>query len=160
MASYKLTDLFFVYQFIRRLTTPYKRWPSFASGVIDKDGNVLVPPKERSKEQTKTFGVTDLMILRLKRLLAKVPGGKSQIATYAAALMLLRESKKEKGGALLGETKEFLESYRGYIELFEDAPTNTAGTGNVAGMGYNGADDLKVRRKRKKKKLDGTILVS
>ena len=151
MASYKLTDLFFVYQFIRRLTTPYKRWPSFATGVIDKEGNVLVPPKERSKDQEKTFGVTDLMILRLKRLLAKVPGGKSQIATYAAALMLLRESKKKNGGALLMERLEFLESYRSYIEMFEDAPTNTVGTGNVAGLGYNGADDVRVDRRRRKK---------
>ena len=152
MASYKLTDLFFVYQFIRRLTTPYKRWPAFEAGVIDNDGNVLVPQKERTKDQSKAFGASDLMILRLKRLLAKIPGGKSQIATYAAALMLLQESKKDGGGTLLKETKEFLESYRKYIVLFENAPTNTVGGGAVAGLGYNGPDDLLVKRKRKCKR--------
>jgi hypothetical protein len=85
-------DLFLVYQFIRRLTTPFKEWAAFGLGIIDEKGNIL---KKRSTlstiEERNSFRIFDLMVLRLKRLLEKVPGGKSKLASYAAALFLIKE---------------------------------------------------------------------
>lgn len=88
-------DLFLVYQFIRRLTTPFKEWKAFELGIIDERGNIL---KKRSTlstiEERNSFRIFDLMVLRLKRLLEKVPGGKSKLASYAAALFLIKEYKE------------------------------------------------------------------
>ena len=33
-------DLYIVYQFIRRLATPFKEWPAYKTGVIDERGNI------------------------------------------------------------------------------------------------------------------------
>ena len=55
----------------------------------------------------------DTLIFNLKKLLGKVPGGKSRIASYAAALLLLSE---EKNLSLLKE--EVLEEE--FMILYED----------------------------------------
>ena len=95
------------------------------------------------------------MILKLKRLLGKIPGGKTRIASYAAALYLIKESKlnKTEEQILAEDTNElylgYLHEFKKlqYAEMLEDAPTNSAGSGAIAGMGIGGANDLKVSKK-------------
>ena len=66
-------------------------------GIIDKQGNILLKKHERgSLEQKSAFKIFDLMILKLKRLLGKIPGGKTRIASYAAALWLIKEDWESK----------------------------------------------------------------
>ena len=106
------------------------------------------------------------MILKLKKLLGKVPGGKSKIANYAAALWLIKEGvdwedKKEED--ILNEdiSEQFLEyvrevnnrKFQSFLKTVsnEEAPANAAGGGNIAGMGVNGPSDIKVSRKVKRK---------
>jgi len=50
-------DLFLVYQFLRRLTTPFVEWDAYKYGVIDKDGNIL-----KDKNQRKTQDEKDSLI--------------------------------------------------------------------------------------------------
>ena len=89
-----VVDLFMVYQFIRRLATPFEKWPAYKEGIIDKDGKVLIKSKDlNTKKQRAAWRIFDLMIANLKKLLAKVPGGSSKLASYAAALFLIREYK-------------------------------------------------------------------
>ena len=63
-------DLFLVYQFVRRLATPFEKWDAFKEGVIDKSGTVLIKKKERTSKQKKAFGLFDVMVMNLKKLLA------------------------------------------------------------------------------------------
>lgn len=159
-----LVDLFLVYQFIRRLATPFTEWEAFKQGVIDAEGNILKKKSERrSRAEIESFRIFDLMILKLKKLLAKIPGGSSRIASYAAALWLIREWNHFSSDSLLTEdTSEdlVLESIDSFInritdytrlvenvnqksdldelfsqKFFEDAPTVNVGSGNVAGLG-------------------------
>lgn len=88
-----VVDLFLVYQFIRRLATPFNKWDAYKLGIIDDKGNVLIKKKERDAKQKKAFGIFDVMVKNMKRLLAKVPGGSSKLASYAAALFLIKEYK-------------------------------------------------------------------
>jgi len=150
-----IVDLFLVYQFIKRLSTPFKEWDAYELGIIDERGNQLIKKKDfTTRDQKNAFGIFDLMITKLKRLLEKIPGGKTRIASYAAALYLIKEQQSiEKGGFELVEsfTEETLEEkLKQYIEdvkfqtmdideLFEnifdeDAPANVTGAG-VAGTG-------------------------
>lgn len=148
-----IVDLFLVYSFIRRLTTPFESWEAYKQGVIDKDGNILKGKKERNtRAERESFGVFDLMILKLKKLLAKVPGGSSRIASYAAALWLIREWKHFSSESLLNESvseqrlDESLDSfistycyYTGLVEnvkeKIEETPTVNVGSGAIAGLG-------------------------
>ena len=159
-----LTDLFLVYQFIRRLATPFKEWDAYKLGIIDERGNVLRKRKtlKLAKERS-AFGIFDVMILNLKKLLEKVPGGQSRIASYAAALYLIREWNHFSDGSLLTEDisdeqldesiELFYSRYYYYNTLSEDvnnkvglddlfekrfseeAPTVNVGSGNIAGLG-------------------------
>lgn len=158
-----IVDLFLVYQFIRRLATPFKDWEAYKLGIIDENGNILRKRKELTTiKERNAFGIFDVMILNLKKLLAKVPGGSSRIASYAAALFLIREWEHFSDSSLLTEDisdEEITESiglffngYSDYITLAEsvnkkmhlneafekkilETPTVSAGSGAVAGIG-------------------------
>ena len=100
-----VVDLFLVYQFIRRLATPFEKWPAYEAGVIDKKGNILKGKNQRNlKSEKDSFGIFYLMILKIKKLLAKLPGGSSNFASYAAALFLIKEWKHFTNDSMLNES--------------------------------------------------------
>lgn len=176
-----IVDLFLVFQFIKRLSTPFKEWDAYKLGIIDETGKQLIKRKDFTKrDQKDSFGIFDIMIMKLKRLLEKIPGGKSRIGSYAAALYLIKEQQSlEQGGIELAESftdetleeklKQYMENvsseitdYDGLFEkLFdEDAPANS--TANVAGAGSgetivspSAAD--KYKKKNKLKSFKDTI---
>jgi uncharacterized membrane protein YgcG len=150
-----IVDLYLVYQFIKRLTTPFKDWPAYKLGIIDEKGNQLKKRKELFKvAERDAFGIFDLMILKLKKLLAKLPGGQTKLATYAAALWLVKESSdiEEYGEELTEEVIESrLNHYLNYITesynvndkfemMLEDGVVNSAGSGGSGGGG-NGTNN-------------------
>jgi hypothetical protein len=158
-------DLWMVYSFIRRLITPFSEWEAYKLGIIDERGNILKKRRElRLQPEVRAFGVFDILVLNLKKLLEKLPAGQTRLASYAAALWLIREHKAFTPESILTEdlsdeqlvesAELFFSSYTDYTtlnetvkhkisidELFEarfltdDAPTNSVGAGAVAGLG-------------------------
>lgn len=128
-------DIFALYQFLRRLATPFESWEAYKTGVIDKDGEVIIKKGDRTMEQDGSWGYFDRLVANLKKLLAKVPGGKTRLASYAAALLLLRESE----GLDIDDMdllQEKLDYYMTEAEmLIEEAPGNAVGGGHIAGVG-------------------------
>lgn len=99
-----VVDLFLVYQFIRRLATPFNKWDAYKLGIIDDAGKVLIKKKDlTTSEQKKAWGVFDILVANIKKLLAKVPGGSSRLASYAAALFLIKEWNHFSDSSLLTE---------------------------------------------------------
>ncbi len=150
-------DLFLIYQFIKRLTTPFDQTDAFKLGLIDKDGKKL--RKAETSEEKAAMTYFDRLIFNLKRLLGKVPGGSSRIGSFAAALLLIKESADPKGHYTDEElTEELLEtmdmlkksSHLKLHELLEDAPANATGAA-VAGTGDTG-DAWKMDGRTKKTK--------
>ena len=89
-----MLDLFMIYQFIRRLVTPFSEWDAYKLGIIDERGKVLRKRRQlRRREERDAFGVFDVLVLNLKKLLERLPAGQTRIASYAAALWLIREHK-------------------------------------------------------------------
>ena len=84
-------DLFMTYKFIRLLTTKWNKTDAFKTGVLSDKGKLLVKGKDQTEKQKKSYQLFDKMVFNIKRILEKIPMGKSQIASYAAALFLLRE---------------------------------------------------------------------
>lgn len=76
------------------LVTPFEKTPAYKTGVIDKDGKVLVKIKDQTPEQKESYDMLDRLVFSLKRLLAKIPGGSSQIASLAAAYYLVKEAQE------------------------------------------------------------------
>lgn len=141
-------DLLAIYIFLKRLVTPFDQTKAYQLGLIDENGKRL--KKAETKEEKNAMTYFDRLIFNLKRLLATIPGGKSQIATFAAALLLLREEDER-----LNEDEQYLKEELYYefinmdINMFEEVAANATGAA-VPGTGDNQAHW--VDRKRKKKR--------
>lgn len=160
-----VVDLYLAYKFLRNLVSPFEKWEAFKQGVIDKDGNILVDKKNRTTTQRYSLGYFDVISLNLKKLLSKVPGGKSAIASYAAALLLLREPKPLKEeydeNINLDELNEKLIACIEEVQamfLGEEVPVNAVGGGNIAGLGVGekGEPPVSQKSRYKKKNIDDT----
>ena len=99
-------DLFVTYRFIKLLVTPFEKTDAFKLGIIDKDGNRIMPPPKGGVRQTKpatlstseeraAYTVLHKLVFNIKKLFAKVPGLRTKLGTYAAALFLLKDTFKE-----------------------------------------------------------------
>ena len=89
-----LVDLYIVYRILRKLTTPFDQWDAYKQGVIDAEGNVIKKPEDRTTlDQKESLTPLDTLILNLKKILGKLPFGKSRLASYGAALFLIKEEK-------------------------------------------------------------------
>jgi len=140
----KVLDLFLVYQFVKRLSTPWNKTEAFKLGLINEKGVKL--KSAVSSEEQKAYAYYDRLVFNLKRLLEKLPGGKTRLGSFAAALFLMKEGVNEKeytqtelAEGLYKEMTMLDESTTKKLnELMEDAPANVTGTG-VVGTGDNQA---------------------
>ena len=140
----KVLDLFLVYQFVKRLSTPWNKTEAFKLGLINEKGVKL--KSAVSSEEQKAYAYYDRLVFNLKRLLEKLPGGKTRLGSFAAALFLMKEGVNEKeytqtelAEGLYKEMTMLDESTTKKLnELMEDAPAIVTGTG-VVGTGDNQA---------------------
>tara|TARA_R100000951_G_scaffold69828_1_gene58754 strand:+ start:1675 stop:2283 length:609 start_codon:yes stop_codon:yes gene_type:complete len=91
-------DLVYTIRFLKMLVTPFEKLGAFKYGIIDKDGNKLIPKDsnwfldvENRRNYSAHYTSFIRLVINLKKLMAKVPGGKSIIARYGAALLLIKE---------------------------------------------------------------------
>lgn len=160
-----IVDLFLVYSFIKRLVTPFNKWEAYKEGIIDDKGNILIKRKDYTKnDQKKAFGVFDQMILNIKKLLGKLPGGQTKLASYATALWLIREQQRIEATNYLTEQsieedlefalERFLKENKSIIDeaaKIEEEPTNSVGGGAIAGLGVGPDGEPGVSKKNQKK---------
>jgi hypothetical protein len=97
-------DLFVTYRFIKLLVTPFDKTPAFKLGIIDKDGaRVMKKTISRGMQPTELIGdemrsaytVLHKLVFNIKKIFGKVPGLRTKLGTYAAALFLLKDTFKE-----------------------------------------------------------------
>ena len=99
-------DLFVTYRFIKLLVTPFKDTDAFKLGIIDEDGNRVMLPPRGGVRQTKpaslnttaeknAYTILHTLVFNIKKIFSKVPGLRTKLGTYAAALFLLKDTFKE-----------------------------------------------------------------
>ena len=89
-------DLLITYRIIKLLVTPFEKQEAYTYGIIDKDGKVLRKTKDLVTAKEKdAYTVLHRFVFNLKRLINIIPGGKSKLGTYAAALGLLLKEQKD-----------------------------------------------------------------
>ena len=155
MAS-KVADLILVYQFLKRLTTPFNETPAFDLGIIDERGNRIKSKDLKTTEEKNAYGYFDRLVFNVKKLLERLPGGKNRLASYAAALFLIKEAHKPEREYTTKDLQEGFDSCMKELEkrtminlkdLVEDAPSNSSGAA-VAGTGDD-SDTVVVKKKKK-----------
>ena len=94
-------DLFFTYSFIKLLVTPFEKTEAFKLGIIDKDGNRSKLPNSnkatplRTIEERSAYTILHKLVFNIKKIFGKVPGLRTKLGTYAAALFLLKDTFRE-----------------------------------------------------------------
>ena len=145
-------NIYFVYQFLKKLVTPFEKTKAFELGIIDEKGKILKRRRDLEGDEEKSaYNLSDTLIWNIKKLMGKIPGGKSRLASYAAALWLIKE--QQDGYKITEEELElqffdqFEKMYNNDLEfdsatlkkfedtLIEDTPTTTMGSGNIAVRG-------------------------
>jgi len=145
-------NIYFVYQFLKKLVTPFNKTDAFKLGIIDENGKILKRRRDlETSEEKDAYNLSDTLIWNVKKLMGKIPGGKSRIASYAAALWLIKE--QQDGYKITEEELElqffdqFEKMYNNDLEfdsatlkkfedtLIEATPTTNMGSGNIATRG-------------------------
>ena len=89
-------DAFITFRFLKLLVTPFDKTEAFKFGIIDKNGKVLRKYKTLERiDERKAYTILHRLVFNIKRLLEKLPGGKTKLASYAAALFLIKEHVNE-----------------------------------------------------------------
>ena len=82
-------DFFYAIRFLRLLTTKWENTNAFKLGIVDKNGKKLKKPQ--TTEEKSAYNTFHKLVYNIKRLINKIPLGKSTLASYAAALFLIKE---------------------------------------------------------------------
>jgi len=82
-------DFVYALRFLRLLTMPWEKTGAYKQGIVDKDGNKLKKPETSAEKGVYT--TFHKLVFNIRRLLGKIPLGKSTIARYGAALYLIKE---------------------------------------------------------------------
>ena len=143
-------DLFVTYRFIKLLVTPFEKTEAFKLGIIDEKGKRALEPGTnkpttlRTTEERNAFTVLHKLVFNIKKIFNKVPGLRTKLGTYAAALFLLKDTFKESVDDPDVFEKEFMKYLKeqGY-EIDNTVSEEVIGFGEVLPKGeYTLANDI------------------
>ena len=122
----RAADLAYAIRFLKLFVTPFDKTKAFELGIIDEKGKNQIRVRDFAQaEQRSAYTPFHRLVFNLKKLLEKVPGGRSRLASYAAALYLIKEKDQ-----LSDETCDYimdniekdldLDESREYLSDFEE----------------------------------------
>lgn len=111
-------DLFYAFRFLKLLVTPWDKMVAYELGIIDENGKVL-KKKRTTPEEKAAYTVFHRLVFNIKRLLGKLPFGKTKLATYASALFLIKESTNISEDTIHEVLSEIFDDLENQIDLSE-----------------------------------------
>lgn len=140
------------------LVQPWQKTDAFKLGIVDKDGKLLIHVDDfTTQEQKDAYSYLHRLCFNLKRLLAKLPGGSTMLASLVAAYFLIKEgiehddlsnleerlntlTKQINDGLVLVEEQLLVEQFLSLVEdeLNEDGAPAVSGGAGIA-QGSDGA---------------------
>ena len=130
----RAVDLFVTYRFLKLLVTPWQKQEAYRLGIIDNKGKALKKARElETEEERSSFSLLHRLVFNVKRIFGKVPGLRTQLGTYAAALFLLKEHYKIENLPEGEVTKYLLEN--NLIDLNDNISEEVIGFGNMLPAG-------------------------
>ena len=133
------------------MVTPFEKTDAYRLGIIDADGKRILEPGTTNKpttlrtvEEKSAYTVLHKLVFNIKKIFAKVPGLRTKLGTYAAALFLLKDTFKESVDDPDIFEKEFMKYLKeeGY-EIDDTISEEVIGFGEVLPKGeYKLANDI------------------
>ena len=121
-------DLFVTYRFLKLLTTPFNKTDAYKFGIIDDKGNrikeegsTLPKVKLATSQLQNSYTILHKLVFNIKKIFEKVPGLRTKVGTYAAALFLLKDTFKESVDDQHMFEKEFMKYLKENNIKFDDS---------------------------------------
>ena len=149
----QIVDTMIVYQILRKLVTPFIQMPAYHMGIIDEKGDFLKKVATLTTAEKETVTTLDILVINLKRILGKLPGGASRLASLAAALYLIRAHGKVNESNIVNTLFTLEEDFKRY--LVEDAPANATGPAVAGTHGDTVVTNSAAKRYKAKNKKMG-----
>ena len=87
-----VVDIYVAYKFVKILSQPWTSTDAFKLGIIDDKGKILKKRKTlKTGEEKAAYTIFHTLIWNLKKLLDKLPPGRTRIGSFVAALWMLKE---------------------------------------------------------------------
>jgi hypothetical protein len=136
-------DLFVTYRFLKLLTTPFNKTDAYKYGIIDDKGNrikeegsTLPKVKLATSQLQNSYTILHKLVFNIKKIFEKVPGLRTKVGTYAAALFLLKDTFKESVNDPDMFEKEFMKYLKeNNIEFDESISEEVIGFGELLPKG-------------------------
>lgn len=141
----RTVDNLIAYRVLYMLVTPFNKTKAYELGIIDEKGKILRKVSELTTGAEKdAYSYLHRLVFSLKRLLGRLPGGSSRIASLAAAYYLIKEyyesnhslvDLEERFDSLvqqnltLVEEELLINEFLLHEFITEDAPANVTGAG-------------------------------
>ena len=88
----RFVDSIISFRILRMLTVPFEETDAYRLGIIDAKGKELIKMRNlNTAEERDAYTLLNRLVFRLKRIIEKVPVQNKKLATYAAALSLIKE---------------------------------------------------------------------
>ena len=102
-------DTVIVFRVLKLLTTKWKDQAAFKEGLIDDKGKRIKKQKVDTPKRKNSYTFLHRLVFNLKRIIEMIPFGKTRIASYAAALFLIKEHCELSGTKLDKEVFKYLQ---------------------------------------------------
>ena len=114
-------DTIITFRVLKLLTTKWEDQAAFKVGLNDANGKRIKKEKVDTTERKNSYTFLHRLVFNLKRIIEMIPFGKTRIASYAAALFLIKEHCELTGTKLDKEVFKYLQE-AGLLEegLMED----------------------------------------
>ena len=85
-------DLVYTFRFIRMMVMKWENWDAFKEGVIDENGKRIKSVKLDTDAKKASYTPFIRLAANIKRVVSKIPFGKTKLGSFAAALLLIKEN--------------------------------------------------------------------
>lgn len=144
-------DTYLLYEFLKRLTTPFNQMDAYRMRLIDDNGNILKRREDFNSEELRALSKFDIVIINLKKLIGRIPGGQSQLASIAAAIYLMREENNINESTLENSIFELENKYYNIFNEISSLNEDDVPANNTSGIAGLTPDSLKIPPKARRK---------
>ena len=102
-------DTVITFRILKLLTTPWEDQAAYKEGLIDEKGKRIKKEKVNTADRKNAYTFLHRLVFNLKRLIEFLPGGKTRLGSYAAALFLIKEHCGITGNKLDKEVFKYLQ---------------------------------------------------
>lgn len=118
----RTADLFYAFRFLKLLVSSWDKTDAYELGIIDAEGKILKKSKDRKTPQEKSaYTVFHRLVFNVKRLLNKLPFGKTKLASYASALFLIKENTNLTDDEIRNVLNDVFDDLEETIDISESA---------------------------------------